>query len=191
LSPRRSVFFVAGDALFNLRVAGGESHIFFMNLSRSLKRFPALRGLAIRLFAGFAVFALLAGGPVSAVAALAAEHSEKAAHVEHDAAKAGEHGVAVGPEDRDHRPERHQPAAPRAEEQPGGVVRAGEHDAVDTGVGDEVAADVVVRAVDELDDVVGDAGSMGDADDLDADRNGLRRRLQLKANNRRDKRIVC
>ena len=65
-----------------------------------------------------------------------------------------------------------------AEEQPGRVVGPGEHDAVDAGVGDEVAPDVVVGAVDELHDVVGDAGGVGVADDLDADRDGLRRRLQ-------------
>jgi hypothetical protein len=53
-----------------------------MNFSRSLNRFPALRGLAIRLLAGFAVFALVAGGPVGAVAALAAEHPEKPVAVE-------------------------------------------------------------------------------------------------------------
>ena len=54
------------------------------------------------------------------------------------------------------------------EEQAGGVVGAGEHDAVDAGMGDEVAAGVVVGAAHELHDVVGDAGLVDVADELDA-----------------------
>ena len=59
------------------------------------------------------------------------------------------------------------------EEQSGRVVGAGEHDAVDAGVGDEVAADVVVRAAHELHDIVGYAGIVDVADDLGAARHRL------------------
>jgi F-type H+-transporting ATPase subunit a len=62
-----------------------------MNLSRSLNRFPALRGLAIRLLASFALCAMILGGPVQAVAALTAEHSEKAGAPVKAEAKSGEH----------------------------------------------------------------------------------------------------
>ena len=54
------------------------------------------------------------------------------------------------------------------QEQSGRVVGAGEHDAVDAGVGDQMAADVVVRAAHELHDVVGDAGIVHVAHDLGA-----------------------
>ena len=65
-----------------------------------------------------------------------------------------------------------------AEEQPGGVVGAGQHDAVDAGVGHQVPADVVVGAAHELDDVVGHAGLVDVADQLDGRGDGLGRRLE-------------
>ncbi len=58
------------------------------------------------------------------------------------------------------------------------VVRTGQHDGVDTGMGDEVAADGAVLAHDELQYVTRHTGAPELIRDPRADRNGLRRRLE-------------
>ena len=64
------------------------------------------------------------------------------------------------------------------EEQPGGVVRAGEDDGVHALVRDQVPADLVVGAADQLHDVVGDPGRVELTDQLGRRGHGLGGRLE-------------